>query len=175
MDEKPTFCQLVHPALQLHRALWCHHFMLRIILVATVILLFAIVGSGTDEELPTRTVSLHYPCAALQNRIQGAVRLRCAIGNDGICSEVKPIVGHPLLLKDAIDNLRKWRYSPGTNSAQRPRSALVQYRFVIGAARKSKFDDDVVVTFDSPNTVTVVAPFDGQVPCQYELVEAPIR
>jgi TonB family protein len=147
----------------------------RAILVGTAILFLLAAGwSHSDQERPTRVVSLHYPCLALKSRIQGTVRVQCAIGKDGLCSEVKPISGHPLLLKDALDNLKKWRYSPSAISTQKLRSALVQYRFVIGPASKYVYEPDVVVTFDSPNTVTVVAPPDSRISCRTELDERPI-
>jgi TonB family protein len=144
----------------------------RIVIVATAGLLLIAAGwAYTDQEKPTRVVSLHYPCVALRGRVQGFVRVQCAIEKDGTCSDVKPIAGHPLLLRSAADNLKKWRYNPSSASARR-RSVLVKYRFVIGA--KSVYEPDVVVTFDAPSTVTVVAPFDDQTACRYELDERPI-
>ena len=140
---------------------------------AASLLLVALLAESLDEELPARVVSLHYPCIALKARIQGAVRLQCAIGNDGLCSDVKPTAGHPLLLRDAIEKLKKWRYRPSNSRVQQPRSALVQYRFLIGPP-KAKYESDVVVTFDAPNTITVVAPSDNDIPCQYKLDEAPL-
>ena len=104
--------------LERHGTLWCHYFMQRM-LVGTLNLLLVVAGlGGTKQERPIRVVSLHYPCVALKARIQGVARLRCEIGNDGLCASVKPIAGHPLLLEDAMDNLKNWRYSPGTSSAQ---------------------------------------------------------
>jgi hypothetical protein len=153
---------------------WCHPLMRRVMFFgAASLLLVAQRADSTDEELPARVVSLHYPCVALKARIQGAVRLQCTIGEDGFCSDVKPIAGHPLLLRDAIDNLKKWRYSPSRSRALRPRSALVQYRFLIGPP-KAKYEPDVAVTFDGPNILTVVAPSDDDIACQYKLDEAPL-
>jgi TonB family protein len=143
-------------------------------LFGTAGLLLVVTGWGnTDEMLPIRVVSMHYPCLALKSRIQGNVRVQCAIGKNGACLGVKPILGHPLLLKDAVENLKKWRYSPSAGPMA-ARSVVVQYRFVIGATTKALDEPDVVVTFDSPNTVTVVAPFDSQVPCRAKLDERPI-
>jgi hypothetical protein len=70
--------------------------------VVGIAALLVIAGwSNTDQEQPTQVVSLHYPCWALKVRIQGSVRVQCAIGKDGVCSDVKAISGHPLLLKDS--------------------------------------------------------------------------
>jgi hypothetical protein len=49
-------------------------------------------------------------------------------------------------IEDAIDNLKKWRYSLGPSPLQKPRFAVVEYRFVISAAPKSKYELDVVFT-----------------------------
>ena len=79
-----------------------------------------------------------------------------------------------MLLKEAMDNLKKRRYNSSPASVQKSRSALVVYHFIIGASAKSVYEPDVVVTFDFPNTVTVVAPFDSQAPCRTELNERPL-
>ena len=125
--------------------------------VGPAILLLIAGGWGrAEEEQPTRVVSMYYPCLALKARTQGTVHAQCAIANDGLCSEVKAISGHPLLLKNAMDNLRKWRYSRSARLSQttRPtRLAVVQYRFIIGAATKSTYEPDAVVTFDPPDIV----------------------
>jgi len=139
--------------------------------VGTVTLLAIAASWGnTDQDGPLRVVSLHYPCLALKGRVQGAVRVQCAIREDGTCPDVKPVAGHPLLLQSALENLKKWRYKPSA----RPRSVLVEYRFVIGTAAKSVYEPDVVSTFDSPNTVTIVAPPNDKTPCRTELDERPI-
>jgi TonB family protein len=131
-------------------------------------------GSASPES-PMRVVLLHYPCLALKAKIQGPVRVRCVIAQNGTCGDVKPVAGHPLLLPDALDNLKQWRYRPAKASPQRSvRSVEVEYRFEIRGVRTSKEQSDVEVTFDAPNIVNIVSPFDEQVPCKVRLLERPI-
>lgn len=53
-----------------------------------------------------------YPALARQTRVQGTVRLHAIIGTDGRVEELEVISGHALLIKSALDAVRKWRYAP---------------------------------------------------------------
>ena len=53
-----------------------------------------------------------YPELARLARIEGEVELEAVIGADGTVEELKVRRGHPLLVKAAIDAVRKWRYQP---------------------------------------------------------------
>jgi TonB family protein len=121
-------------------------------------------GSALPER-PTRVVSIHYPGCALLAKIQGKVRLRCAIADDGSYSDVRVIYGHPLLCIDAIENAKRWRF-PAVKNGSRPRTVDIDYRFEIRGVRAPEGNADVDVTFELPNTVIVVAPYDGKVPCR---------
>ena len=60
--------------------------------------------------LKTRQIS--YPPDALQQRIDGTVRLRAVIGEDGKVQSVEPLSGPPLLVGAAVIAVHKWRYGP---------------------------------------------------------------
>jgi TonB family protein len=53
-----------------------------------------------------------YPPIAKAAGIQGTVKLDAVIGKDGTVKELKVLSGHPLLVKAAIDAVRKWRFKP---------------------------------------------------------------
>ncbi|MFY9804386.1 MAG: energy transducer TonB [Candidatus Acidiferrales bacterium] len=53
-----------------------------------------------------------YPPDALQQRIDGTVRLRAAIGEDGKVQSVEPLSGPPLLVGAAVIAVHEWRYGP---------------------------------------------------------------
>jgi TonB family protein len=55
-----------------------------------------------------------YPPDALQQRIDGTVRLRAAISEDGKVQSVEPLSGPPLLVGAAIIAVHEWRYGPTT-------------------------------------------------------------
>lgn len=119
---------------------------------------------------PTRVVSLHYPCLALKVKIQGKVRVRCAVAGDGSCSNVSIVYGHPLFYEAVIENAKRWKF-PALKGASQPRAVDIDYRFQIRGVRVPKDNADVDVTFDLPNTVIVTAPFDANVPCRVRPLE----
>jgi len=55
-----------------------------------------------------------YPDAARQQKVQGTVRLRITIGEDGSVQSVVAISGPSLLIDAARNAVRQWRYSPTT-------------------------------------------------------------
>ena len=59
-----------------------------------------------------RRVVPSYPPDALQQRIDGTVRLRAVIGEDGKVQSVEPVSGPPLLVGAAVIAVHEWRYGP---------------------------------------------------------------
>jgi periplasmic protein TonB len=53
-----------------------------------------------------------YPSEAIQQRIEGTVRLHALIGNDGQVLSIEPVSGPPLLVEAAEIAVRQWRYGP---------------------------------------------------------------
>jgi protein TonB len=53
-----------------------------------------------------------YPEIAKMTRTEGAVEFEAVIGKDGTIEELKVLRGHPLLVKAALDAVRRWRYQP---------------------------------------------------------------
>jgi TonB family protein len=53
-----------------------------------------------------------YPADAMTHYIEGTVRLRASVGEDGAIHEVSVVSGPPLLAPSAEDAVRSWRYSP---------------------------------------------------------------
>jgi TonB family protein len=53
-----------------------------------------------------------YPPAALQQHIEGSVKLQAHIGKDGSTSNIKTLSGNPLLAASAVAAVKQWRYKP---------------------------------------------------------------
>jgi TonB family protein len=53
-----------------------------------------------------------YPLEAVQQRIEGTVRLHAVIGDDGKVLSLEPVSGPPLLAEAAVIAVRQWRYGP---------------------------------------------------------------
>ncbi len=59
-----------------------------------------------------RRVDPSYPLEAVQQRIEGTVRLHAVIGKDGKILSLEPVSGPPLLVEAAETAVREWRYGP---------------------------------------------------------------
>ena len=57
-------------------------------------------------------VAPSYPPEAMQQRIEGTVRLHAVIGGDGRVLSLQPVSGPPLLVEAAVIAVRQWRYAP---------------------------------------------------------------
>jgi TonB family protein len=135
-------------------------------LTSTLLMLGVVVPLGSAQPMrPTRIVSLHYPCLALKARVQGKIRVRCAVADNGSCFDAKIIYGHPLFYREVIENAKRWMF-PSVEGGSRSRTVDIDYRFESRGIRASTVNADVDVTFELPNTVNVIAPFDANVPCQ---------
>jgi periplasmic protein TonB len=64
-------------------------------------------------------VTPFYPPEAMQQRIEGTVRLHAVIGYDGKVVSLEPVSGPPLLVEAAAAAVRQWRYAPTLYEGQR--------------------------------------------------------
>lgn len=73
---------------------------------------------GVQYEFPplhkTKGALLERPELARRASITGEVTLDLVITPDGLVSEAKPVMGHPLLLNAAVEAVRGWRFEPVT-------------------------------------------------------------
>lgn len=53
-----------------------------------------------------------YPKRALAARISGTVELSALIDENGVVGKLRLVSGHPLLVRAAVDAVKKWRYRP---------------------------------------------------------------
>jgi protein TonB len=53
-----------------------------------------------------------YPEFAKMTRTEGTVEFEAVIGEDGTIEELKVLRGHPILVRAALDVVRRWRYQP---------------------------------------------------------------
>jgi TonB family protein len=83
--------------------------------------------SSPDSEPPEnlsigkllRYIAPAYPPDARQQRLEGMVRLRAVISEDGAVESLEPVSGPPLLVEAAVAAVRDWRYSPTLLDGQR--------------------------------------------------------
>ena len=66
-----------------------------------------------------RYIAPAYPPDARQQRLEGTVRLRAVISEDGAVESLEPLSGPPLLVEAAVAAVRDWRYSPTLLDGQR--------------------------------------------------------
>lgn len=94
---------------------------------------------------------MRYPPLANTARIGGKVLVRVTLADDGAVTSASLISGHPLLAPEALTNVRKWRFKPGSG-----KEATVVYNFDLG---KNEVCSGGRITtgfaFESPNLVTI--------------------
>jgi len=70
------------------------------------------VGGDVQQANLISQVKPKYPDLAKKARIQGAVVLEAVIGRGGNIVDLKVIKGHPLLVPEALEAVKQWRYRP---------------------------------------------------------------
>jgi protein TonB len=70
------------------------------------------VSSGVANSLKTHDVQPHYPREAQEQGIQGDVLLNATIDSKGNLANLKVVQGDPVLVKAAVDAVKKWKYRP---------------------------------------------------------------
>jgi TonB family protein len=53
-----------------------------------------------------------YPALARQARIEGIVRLKLTVADDGKVQHIQVVMGHPLLVPPTLEAVKQWVYSP---------------------------------------------------------------
>ncbi|MBI4478430.1 MAG: TonB family protein [Acidobacteria bacterium] len=75
-----------------------------------------------------------YPPLAIKTRTQGTVRLEAIIGKDGTIQNLVVRSGHPLLIRAALDAMRKWRYQPTLlNDVPVEVETTIDVNFILGS------------------------------------------
>ncbi len=70
------------------------------------------VSQGVSNGLLIRQIQPVYPQLAIQMRVEGAVVLDATITKDGSVSDLKLVKGDPMLVRAAVDAVRRWKYKP---------------------------------------------------------------
>ena len=74
-------------------------------------------GAGVVRPEVLENPKPRYTAAAMRARIEGTVRLSCVVGTDGRCEDIKIVQSLDRdngLDDEAVNNLRQWRFTPGT-------------------------------------------------------------
>jgi periplasmic protein TonB len=70
------------------------------------------VSQGVFEGLRLVYVKPVYPALARQARVSGSVVLQAIISRDGTIQNLHVVTGHPMLIQNAMDAVKQWRYRP---------------------------------------------------------------
>jgi len=70
------------------------------------------VSAGVQQGNLISQVKPTYPAIAKSARIQGAVVLQAEISKQGTIENLRVISGHPMLVQNALDAVKQWRYKP---------------------------------------------------------------
>jgi TonB family protein len=83
------------------------------------------------EERVTHRVEAPYPQMARIAHIQGNVTLHVLIDKQGHVANIKPAMGHPILIQAALDAVKQWEYQPfqlNGESAEVETTVLIKFR-----------------------------------------------
>jgi len=123
-------------------------------------LCFALLSCGVEVNDETRETLcvVHLECPiydrlARITRLQGEVKVKITIGPDGKVLSAAGVSGHPLLVKDVEQNIRKWTFIHGSE-----RTFEVLYDFRLEEPEVYE-DPPSRVSFDLPYRVRVVSNF----------------
>jgi TonB family protein len=70
------------------------------------------VPSAVQEQKLIYRAKVVYPERALAAHISGTVQLAVLIDENGVVRKPRLVSGHPLLVRAAMDSVKKWRYRP---------------------------------------------------------------
>jgi TonB family protein len=66
----------------------------------------------------TNLVEPVYPAEAVQQKIEGTVKLHAVIGTDGAIESVAQVSGPQMLVNASVNAVRNWKYSPTRMNGQ---------------------------------------------------------
>jgi periplasmic protein TonB len=69
-------------------------------------------GGNITAKMLIHKVQPKYPQEAVEERIEGTVRLHAVIGRDGSVAQLEIVSGYPALASAALDAVRQWKYRP---------------------------------------------------------------
>lgn len=97
----------------------------RLVLVVLSVVLFQSAAGGADSVRKVIVgVKPAYPELARQMHVTGTVKIEVVIAANGSVKSLKPLGGHPVLIRSASEALRKWRYAPGPET-----TTVVEFQF----------------------------------------------
>jgi TonB family protein len=113
-------------------------------------LLFLTASPQTQPRMPIHVESLVYPPIARQAHMVGDASLIAHIGSDGSVSIPILKSGHPMFLRAAEDNLKKWKFQSGEEQ-----EIEITYHFKFGEHPASSGQTECA--FDLPDSVTITS------------------
>ncbi len=107
--------------------------------------------------LPARVLGIVYPSEAKFARIEGDVRARCILREDGSVADVIILSGHPVLARSVKANLLRWTFRRSNDEREKEREAMVAFSFQFKGSCDNHRGCKEEYWFDYPGRVTVVS------------------
>lgn len=134
---------------------------LLLLLLAAGLLAAQVTASGGWT--PAHLIGMSYVKAARDARVQGVVKVECLLKPDGSVSDVKVLSGHPIFIRDVLDNARQWKFAATGKPAAAEPTVILTYEFKLteptcDAVYKEQFE------YDQPGTVLISSQYRCQQP-----------
>ena len=100
----------------------------------------------------THIEEIKYPPLPRQARIQGIVVVRAKLDDEGNVVSSSAISGHPLLVKDCLSNVLKWKFEPNAS-----KQVVIVYNFQLDPKVCESSPCPSTFSFRKPNLATITA------------------
>jgi TonB family protein len=112
----------------------------------------------SEEWIPIRVPGVVYPILARSSRLQGDVRAKCSISEDGSVASVEILASPHSLLSDYVkDNLAKWKFRSTKPNLQNGQ-VIVKYTFLLrGACEEVRMCHETEFLYEFPYHVIAIA------------------
>lgn len=77
-----------------------------------------VIGGRVEPAVPIKQPSPAYPPLARTANVEGSVILHGVLSERGDIQDIEVVSGHPLLVRAAIDGVKKWKYRPARLNGQ---------------------------------------------------------
>jgi TonB family protein len=107
--------------------------------------------------LPARVLGAVYPREAKFARIEGTVRARCIIREDGSVAEVVILSGHPVLARSVKANLLRWTFRRADSDRKVLEEYVLTYNFRFEGSCDHHKGCKEEFWYEYPDRVTIVS------------------
>jgi hypothetical protein len=131
---------------------------LSIIVIALAATCSAQQPNSSGAWIPSKILGIVYPILARNSRLEGDVKVKCLIGENGFVKDVEILASPHALLSDCVKaNLARWKFRHSGSVAHED-AAIITYSFRLsGTCEDSRFCKETEFWYEYPYHVIAIA------------------